>query len=360
MYSPALAEYVSAPAPSEPAPPRKLPALTAPCVEPAGGADMCQALLPVPPQGPQTAPAPLMERPERPERKVPSVPELGAQEPLLRQLCELTQSALYVVDAEHRRLLMVSQPCHELLGVAPSELGPLSAESLLLFIHPQDHAAVRSQLGRSLTGLCAPITECEFRFRRPDGEWRWLRNRLAVLSRDPLGRARHLIGSALDVTLQRKLPDRLARPSLQDSLTGVGNRTAFELELKRLSVAHGGPVSVLLVDLDGLRRINDSQGPEAGDDLLRRTAELLRENCRAEDLVARIGGDEFAVLLRYTSEATGRAVLARLRAAVAADTEPTPLRISLGLATASGQESIEGAIRRAECALFADKLSRRR
>lgn len=355
MYAPTFAEHVSVAGPqSEPALPRRLPALTTPLVEADGDAGSSYGLVPVPPHGPPSAPAPLLEK------RAQALPELGAQEPLLRQLCELAQGALYVVDAEHQRLLMSSPPCYELLGVGPVELSRLSAESLLTFIHPQDHAAVRGQLVRSLTGLCAPITECDFRFRRPDGEWRWLRNRLAVLSRDPLGQARHLIGSALDITLQRKLPDRLARPSLQDALTGVGNRTAFELELKRLSAARSGPVSVLLVDLDGLRRINDSHGPEAGDDLLRRTAELLHENCRAEDLVARIGGDEFAVLLRGTSEPTGRAVLARLRAAVAADSEPMPLRISLGLATASGQESIEGALRRAECALFADKVARRR
>jgi diguanylate cyclase (GGDEF)-like protein/PAS domain S-box-containing protein len=347
MYTPSLAEHVSIPGQqADCGLSRRQPALTEALFDPDRGSGSCPEPLP--------APSPSSDKRAQP------LPELGAQEPLLRQLCELAQAAIYVVDVEHRRLLMASRPCYELLGMAQAELAQVSAESLLTGIHAQDHAAVRAQLTRSCAGLCAPITECDFRFRRRDGEWRWLRNRIAVLSRDPLGRARHLIGSALDITLQRKLPDRLARPSLQDALTGVGNRTAYELEIKRLSTAHGGPVSVLLVDLDGLRRVNDSQGPEAGDDLLRRTAELLRENCRAEDLVARIGGDEFAVLLRCTNEATGRAVLARLRAAVAADTERTPLRISLGLATANAQESIEGAVRRAECALFADKVARRR
>ncbi|MFO0578599.1 MAG: sensor domain-containing diguanylate cyclase [Polyangia bacterium] len=347
MYTRSLAEHVTiAGQQADCGLSRRQPALTEALLEPDRGSGSGHGILP-------STPLPI-------DKRAQSLPELGAQEPLLRQLCELVHGAIYVVDVEHRQLLMASQPCCQLLGMAQAELAQVTPEALSDAIHPQDHSAVRAQLTRSLVGLCAPTTECDFRFRRRDGDWRWLRNRLMVLSRDPLGRPSYLLGSALDITLQRKLPERLARPSLQDALTGVGNRTAYELEIKRLSTAQGTPVSVLLVDLDGLRRVNDSHGPEAGDDLLRRTAELLRENCRAEDLVARIGGDEFAVLLRCTNEATGRAVLARLRAAVAANAEGAPLRISLGLATANPHESIEGAIRRAECALFADKVARRR
>lgn len=283
-----------------------------------------------------------------------------AQQRLLFQLCELAQCALYIIDVEQKRLTLVSRHALALLGHEPAALCQMSADALIELIHPQDQAAAYAQLQRCAAAPPGHTLDTELRVQRPAGECRWVRNRLTVLSYDAQGRVRELMGSALDITAQRRLPERMAQPNMLDPLTGIGNATSYEAELKNLSGVRSGPVSVLLADVDGLRRVNDTLGHEAGDSLLRRTAAVLRDNCRSEDLVARIGGDEFAVVLRNTNEATGRAVAARLRAALAAETGGSPLRVSFGFATAAASESLSGTVRRAECALYADKIARRR
>jgi diguanylate cyclase (GGDEF)-like protein/PAS domain S-box-containing protein len=283
-----------------------------------------------------------------------------AQQHRMFQLCELAQCVLYVIDTEQKRLTLVSRHALAVLGYEPVALCRMNAEALISLIHPQDYAVAYAQVQRCAAAPPGHTVEIDLRVQRPDGEFRWVRNRITVLSCDAHGRVREFMGSALDITAQRRLPERMAQPNMLDPLTGVGNATSYEVELKNLSGVRTGPVSVLMADVDGLRRVNDTLGHEAGDALLRRTAGVLRDNCRGEDLVARIGGDEFAVVLRNTNEATGRAVAARLRAALAAEAGGPPLRVSFGFATAAISESLSGAVRRAECALYADKVARRR
>lgn len=300
------------------------------------------------------------EAPIQAEPAGQACPDREAQQHLLFQLCELAQCVLYVIDVEQKRLTLVSRHALTVLGYEPAVLCQMSAEALIALIHPQDQSTAYGQLQRCAAAPPGHTLDAELRVQRSDGECRWVRNRVTVLSCDEQGRARELMGSALDITAQRRLPERMAQPNLFDALTGVGNATAYEVELKHLAGIRTGPVSVLLADVDGLRRVNDTLGHEAGDALLRRTAGVLRDNCRGEDLVARIGGDEFAVVLRNTNEATGRAVAARLRAALAAESGGSPLRVSFGFATAAISESLSGAVRRAECSLYGDKVSRRR
>ncbi len=90
--------------------------------------------------------------------------------------------------------------------------------------------------------------------------------------------------------------------SYHDQLTGLYNRRFFEEELKRLDTKRNLPISVIMVDLNGLKLANDAFGHDLGDKLLRKTAEILKSSCREDDIIARLGGDEFVVLLPNTSE----------------------------------------------------------
>jgi diguanylate cyclase (GGDEF)-like protein len=127
--------------------------------------------------------------------------------------------------------------------------------------------------------------------------------------------------------------DLLRETAATDSLTGLSNRRHFDArlaeELER-AVRYRTPLSLLVIDVDGLRAINDRRGHEGGDLALRAVGQALRSTCRATDLGARTGGDEFAVLAPMTKAADALGLADRIRAAIA--TEPLAPTVSIGVA----------------------------
>jgi diguanylate cyclase (GGDEF)-like protein len=172
-----------------------------------------------------------------------------------------------------------------------------------------------------------------------------------------------LIGETVARTVSRlrRTEEELSRLALVDDLTGLANRRAFVTvgeQLLRVADRAGEAVLVVYADLDGMKAINDRHGHAAGDETLRQAAQLLRDTFRQADLVARIGGDEFCVLLpSQASEA--KASIDRLRDAVAARAAAfPPVALSLGVAEGSPGCTIEDLISRADAAMYADKAHR--
>ncbi len=153
--------------------------------------------------------------------------------------------------------------------------------------------------------------------------------------------------------------DSLARLATIDGLTGLLNRRAVAERLHgevRRAQRHRQALAVLAIDLDGLKRINDGYGHEAGDAALRRVSDVLKSVCRASDIVGRWGGDEFLVLAPGDSEEDARRLAERIRAAVAAVAGATPLSVSIGVATLGAREpSLEALVRHADDALYEAK-----
>ena len=122
------------------------------------------------------------------------------------------------------------------------------------------------------------------------------------------------------------------------------------------------PISVLMVDVDGLKDTNDRRGHAGGDSLLRRTAAVLRAAFRAEDVVARVGGDEFAVLLPSVDAGAAAEAVGRLKAALTAhnrDRDGVPLSLSMGVATAQKGSGLAAALTTADALMYRDKEVRR-
>ena len=120
------------------------------------------------------------------------------------------------------------------------------------------------------------------------------------------------IESVRDISDKKATEDRLRYMSFHDSLTGLCNRNFFIQEMQRHSRSLSLPVGVIVCDVDGLKEINDTFGHEYGDRLLQRAAKVIRESFRAKDIVARIGGDEFAVLLTNCKEEDVQGALIRM------------------------------------------------
>ena len=182
----------------------------------------------------------------------------------------------------------------------------------------------------------------------------------------------HALNASLEATVaERSAALTLANQALeqiatQDSLTGINNRRRFDERLSELFLMRqrsGRDFSLLIIDADHFKRVNDRQGHQAGDEVLKQLARVLTECVRGTDFVARYGGEEFVVLLPDThGEQDGRIVAEKIRNAVAATAFPEVGRItiSVGLSASSSVDIAEGELfRRADRALYRAKAEGR-
>lgn len=116
-----------------------------------------------------------------------------------------------------------------------------------------------------------------------------------------------------DVTQRKKGEEKIRFLSYHDPLTGLVNRRRFEQEMKQVDRQENLPISLIFLDLNGLKLINDTFGHTAGDEFMGKVAEVLKRNCREGDVAARIGGDEFTVLLPCTSREDAETIAARIK-----------------------------------------------
>ena len=161
-----------------------------------------------------------------------------------------------------------------------------------------------------------------------------------------------------DISESKRLEEELRYLSTHDMLTGIYNRAFFETELKRMQRSRLYPISVLMVDVNGLKDTNDTQGHAVGDELLQATALVLSSSFRPEDIVSRFGGDEFAVLLPGLDESAAQEVLHRVRANQQSYNQSRAvlkLSLSLGIATAEKGDPLVDVLSQADRRMYLDK-----
>ncbi|HIE11810.1 MAG TPA: diguanylate cyclase [Desulfotomaculum sp.] len=175
----------------------------------------------------------------------------------------------------------------------------------------------------------------------------------------------NLLGAAQcirDIGERKKMEEELKYWSTHDALTGAYNRAFFEEELRRLEKGRSFPVSLIVCDLDGLKVVNDALGHEQGDDLLHRAASAIAGCVRGSDVMARVGGDEFAVILPKTDGRTAEEVVERIMEAVRKDNAEHPdfpMSLSVGVATAEdASRPLQEVYAEADNAMYRDKLAR--
>jgi diguanylate cyclase (GGDEF)-like protein/PAS domain S-box-containing protein len=234
----------------------------------------------------------------------------------------------------------------------------LTSQPYLDLVHPDDKDAT-IEVARGLATGDFSVVSFENRYRAKDGSWRWLlwsarsdANRIYCVAKDISDRK--LLEGEREALLTRV--EGIART---DDLTGLPNRRAWDEEVRRefaRSKRLGFGIATAIIDLDNFKAFNDRHGHPAGDQLLREAAAEWRLALRVSDYIARIGGEEFAVLLPGCPPVDADKALARLRNAT-----PGEQTCSAGVAYWDGDESPEGLVSRADQALYeAKRLGRNR
>ncbi|RLC34113.1 MAG: hypothetical protein DRH33_09715 [Candidatus Nealsonbacteria bacterium] len=169
------------------------------------------------------------------------------------------------------------------------------------------------------------------------------------------------VSSQVATAIQRKhTEEKLKFLSFHDALTGLYNRAYFEEELKRLNTPRYYPLSIISIDVNGLKVVNDTFGHDQGDKLLQHLASLLASISRKGDIIARVGGDEFAILLPSTSSQATLDICERIRkVCLEDDIKPAYLRVNLALGyiTQEGEyKDIKILLKEADKKMYQDKL----
>lgn len=235
------------------------------------------------------------------------------------------------------------------------------------FIHPDDRAAAWQSIMDVIEGRSA-AHKLEYRMLHKDGSIRWILDQANVMQRDASGKPTRMSGIHSDITLRKNMEMELIRQARTDPLTGISNRRYFmeQAELE-LASAHRyqNPLTLLMLDVDLFKSINDTHGHKAGDAALQKLAKVCRETLREIDIVGRLGGEEFAILLPQTEpeqalEAAERLRLALANARIHLDGEEIGFTVSIGLATLDAKhDTIDNLIHCADQALYVAKRSGR-
>jgi two-component system, cell cycle response regulator len=206
---------------------------------------------------------------------------------------------------------------------------------------------------------CGRQVELEVKARSKETSPRWLRMKIWPFSDH--GETK-LCLNIDDITDKKNDEYKLRYQATHDKLTGLYNRTYFEEELYRVSIGRNFPVSIVIADVDRLKLVNDRYGHEAGDHLIRKAAQHLKEAFRAEDVVARIGGDEFCVILPgVTGEVALECICRSSQTShvLTVDGTGIDLAFSFGCATAERPGQVKETLKLADSRMYQQKTARR-
>jgi diguanylate cyclase (GGDEF)-like protein/PAS domain S-box-containing protein len=280
--------------------------------------------------------------------------ELVAQRELLSGVLDHAPIGM-AIAAPQGRFIRVNRALGEILGYVEWELLKLSFDDV---IHPDDLNATRKAMRALLAGDLATL-RAETRFRDRDGATIWGELSASLIQTQD-GSPLHIIAQLADMTQRRRYEAELERLATHDPLTGLANHRLFHQRLGEemaTAVRHGRRLSVAILDLDHFKQINDRFGHVVGDHALIAVAERLTNVVREGELLARVGGEEFAWVLPDADAEGVFAAAERARLALSASELPPVgrLTISIGVATRDSLREASTLYERADAALYRAK-----
>ncbi|MGP3779193.1 diguanylate cyclase domain-containing protein [Halanaerobium saccharolyticum] len=223
----------------------------------------------------------------------------------------------------------------QMLGYELSELEN-NLNTWLNLVHPEDKEQALKDVEDHLKDNTEKYYD-EHRLKTKSGDWKWIRDIGKVTERDEKGNPVRIVGVHIDIDQEKRAAAEIEFLSNHDELTGLYNRRYFNEELKRLHNSRKYPISIIVGDMNRLKDINDNYGHSMGDRYIKRAAEAIKSSVRTEDVVARIGGDEFAIILPETDYSKADDIVDRILTRIEEDNKieelPVPLTIALGYET---------------------------
>ena len=289
---------------------------------------------------------------------------------LVRDISERKAAEIALVDSEKRYRLLFENSADLILVIQDSTIAFCNPQTMkstgytlkelkqvpfIEFIFPEDKELVMDQYSRRINEL--PVKKLyQFRIVTKQGDVRWVESRGMKIDWD--GRSSTL-NFLSDITERKTAEDVLKFQSTHDALTGLYNRSFYQDALENLKRNQTFPFSVIMIDMNGLKQVNDSLGHSAGDDILCLVAKVLQQTFHPQDVVARLGGDEFVIMLPEANRTAAQVAADRLRSNIERHNQDClpyqRISLSIGVATSRNEELPESVVNRADHYMYEEK-----
>lgn len=280
--------------------------------------------------------------------------QLRASEARYRELADSLPEVVFEID-DKGNLAFSNRNAFDFFGCTQEDFD--KGINVLDYIVPGDRNRVIQSIAKIMKG--ERPDKNEYMAQKKDGSTFPITIHSTPIFKDnrPVG----LRGFLVDITRRKKMEEQLKTISIHDSLTGLYNRAHFEHELQRLENNGYELASIIMCDVDGLKLVNDTLGHDRGDALLVAAAGVIKRSLRESDIIARIGGDEFVVILPNCGLSILKKACGRIRNNIASYNTTCPeLPLSISIGSASSREkSLRELYREADNNMYREKLDRR-
>jgi diguanylate cyclase (GGDEF)-like protein/PAS domain S-box-containing protein len=280
--------------------------------------------------------------------------EIATQKVRLQQLFENTPIGIVVVD-DQDQIQGINKAFETIFQYRPNEVVGYQLNDLIV---PEELSKEATSL--SLASLEGASVQKETIRKRKDGSLIPVHAYGVPIIMD--GKTVGVYAMYVDISDSKQKEQKLEYMSSHDALTGLYNRSFFEIELNRVERDKLYPASIMVADVDGLKTVNDRMGHTAGDRLLKTCAKLLKKAFRADDVIARIGGDEFAILLPGAETSSAEQALTRIKTIMDDYNQMNPdfsISISFGIATSRIGTSLLMVFKDADRLMYEEKAVKR-
>ncbi len=285
--------------------------------------------------------------------------ELIKSEEKYRFLTEFSSDVIWLFNLTRNQFTYMSPAIFQLRGLTPEEA---MTENLEASMTADSLQQVRSELRKNVKAFIANPEGSHtylIEIQQPckDGRLIWVE--VSTKYRYQINGDIEIVGVSRNIDKRKQAEERVLYLSYHDQLTGLYNRRFYEEELLRLDTPRNLPIALIMADVNGLKLINDAYGHQIGDMVLKEFAEILKNECRHDEIASRVGGDEFVILFSKTDRTSVETIVKRLNAAIArVQIDNIILSVSMGYAIKTDlHDDLTDVFKRAEDAMYQHKLT---